>query len=73
VANVQPITAWEELKSISQILEVNDSSVEIKVDPVGPSRALSPYLRLIAEMKDSRQRSLEHTENRRKKKKCLLM
>lgn len=69
VVNAQLMTAWEDLKSISQILESTINSVEIKVDPVGPSRAFSPYLRLIAEMEDSRKRSLEHIENRWKKKK----
>lgn len=73
VANVQPIIAWEGLKSISQILKVNDSSVEIKVDPVGPSRAFSSFLLWGAEIEDSRQRSLEYTEIRRKEKKCVLM
>jgi hypothetical protein len=50
VADIQPATAWEGMKSISQILGVNDKSVKIKVDPSGPSRAFCPYVLIKAEL-----------------------
>lgn len=49
MADLQPDTVWEQMESISQILRINEKSVEMKVNPVGPLRAFSSFLLMKAE------------------------